>query len=379
MIMDEYTRSSLAASRRRSRARARMRAFAIGVLALSGVVVAPALAQESLDGSAVERAGTTAASAVAAAHPMRMPLPGPEPAEPGSGITLPGGSTTSPTPTSPPPTEPPPEPEGIIVQGRSFPSAATTGVPDGVTLSPYTGPCTIQTDDVVIDAKIIDCDMRVLAQGLVITDSIINGRIYSDDAGSFNGSFSMTDSEVRMPPSTGTGVGDVNFVLTRVEVTGGSRSVNCGACTVQDSYLHGQYTDLRGIDHESAIRMGAGSSILRNTITCDAQPVPPDAGCSAALTGYGDFGVVERNTIDGNLIDGGPAGSMGYCAYGGSTPGKPFSEGVNNIRFTNNIFVRGPSGQCGIWGPIVAFDSAAPGNVWRNNIWDDGTPVPPEN
>lgn len=258
----------------------------------------------------------------------------------------------------------------------SFPSAATTGVPEGVTLTRYTGTCEIWMPDVVIDAKIINCDnMRVLAPGLAITNSIINGRIYNDD----NGSFSMTDSEVRAPLSTGTGVGHSNFVLTRVEVTGGSRSVNCGACTVQDSYLHGQYTDLRGIDHESAIRMGADSNILRNTITCDAQPVPPDAGCSAALTGYGDFGVVERNTIDGNLIDGGPAGSVGFCAYGGSTPGKPFSEGVNNIRFTNNVFMRGPSGRCGFWGPIIAFDSAAPGNVWSNNTWDDGTPVPPAN
>ncbi len=52
---------------------------------------------------------------------------------------------------------------------------------------------------------------------------------------------------------------------------------------------------------------------------------------------------------------------------------------MNNIRFTNNIFMRGPSGKCGIWGPITSFDSTAPGNVWTNNLWDDGTPVPPAN
>ncbi|WP_405218125.1 hypothetical protein [Agrococcus sp. Ld7] len=318
------------------------------------------------------------------------PAPEPTPTPP------PPSATPTPTPTEPPPTEPTPsepsepdpgpsapaepsDPGGIVVQGRSFPSAATTGVPDGTVLSPYTGPCTIQTNDVVIDGAIIDCDLRVLAQNLQITNSIINGHIYSD-SDFFNGSFSMSDSEVRMPQSAGTGVGDVNFTLTRVEVTGGSRSVNCAAdCTVQDSYLHGQYTDYRGIDHESAIRMGANSTIRHNTITCDAAPVPPDAGCSAALTGYGDFGVVQNNSIDDNLIDGGPDGSMGYCAYGGSTPGKPYSEGVNNIRFTNNIFMRGPNGNCGIWGPITSFDSAAPGNVWTNNIWDDGAPVAPAN
>jgi hypothetical protein len=218
-----------------------------------------------------------------------------------------------------------------------------------------------------------------LSQNVKITRSIINGTIYSDPD-YFNGSFSLTDSEVKMPQSTGTGIGDVNFVVTRVEVTGGSRSINCAAnCTVQDSFLHGQYTDQRGIDHESAVRMGANSIIRNNYITCDATPVPPDAGCSAALTGYGDFAIVQKNTIDNNLIDGGPYGSMGYCAYGGSTTGKPFSAGVNNIRFTNNIFRRGPNGKCGIWGPITSFDSNAPGNVWSNNLWDDGKTVPPAN
>jgi uncharacterized protein DUF4082 len=277
---------------------------------------------------------------------------------------------------------PPPAPTssgGFVVLGRSFPNSGTTGVPQGTTPTTYTGPCTIQTNNVVIDAKIINCDMRILAQGITITRSIINGTIYSDPD-YFNGSFTLTDSEVRMPQSTGTGIGDVNFVVTRVEVTGGSRSINCAAnCTVQDSYLHGQYTDRRGIDHESAVRMGSNSVIRHNYITCDATPVPPDSGCSAALTGYGDFAIVQKNTIDNNLIDGGPYGSMGYCAYGGSTKGKPYSVGVNNIKFTNNVFMRGPGGKCGIWGPITSFDSNAPGNVWTNNLWGDGKTVPPAN
>lgn len=264
---------------------------------------------------------------------------------------------------------------GTVILGRSFPNAATTGVPSGTALTPYTGPCTIQANDVVIDAKIINCDMRVMAQNLKITRSVLNGPIYSDPD-YMNGSFTMTDSEVRMPQSTGTGVGEANFTLTRVEVTGGSRSINCAVdCTVQDSYVHGQFTDLRGIDHESGIRMGSGSTLRHNYITCDATPVEPDAGCSSGLTGYGDFGIVQKNTIDNNVLDGGPFGSMSYCMYGGSTQGKPYSAGVNNIKVTNNIFPRGASGRCGIYGPVTSFDSAAPGNVWSNNLWDDGKAV----
>jgi hypothetical protein len=187
-----------------------------------------------------------------------------------------------------------------------------------------------------------------------------------------------------MPPTSMTGIGDANFVVTRVEVTGGSRSINCYLnCSVQNSYVHGQYTDLRGIDHESGIRMGSGSVLRNNTIGCTAETVPPDAGCSAAITGYGDFAIVQKNSIDGNLI---LAGSGGYCAYGGSTAGKPYSAGVNNIKFTNNVWQRGTDmgagGRgyvCGYWGPITSFDSNAPGNVWNNNLYDDGKPVPPAN
>ena len=299
--------------------------------------------------------------------------PAPPPPPPPPTRTPTATPTPTPTPTvTPTPTQPA---GGTVVLGRSFPNASTTGVPAGTALTAYTGSCTIQTNDVKIDGKIINCDMRILAQRITITNSVLNGTIYSDPD-YFDGSFTMTDSEVRMPLRTGTGVGETNFTLTRVEVTGGSRSVNCASnCTVQDSFLHGQYTDLRGIDHESAIRMGSDSKILRNHITCDSTPVPPDAGCSAALTGYGDFAIVQRNTIQGNLIDGGPFGSMGYCAYGGSTTGKPFSAGVNNIQFKDNIFRRGPNGKCGIWGPITSFDSRAPGNVWTNNLWDDGATV----
>lgn len=377
IIKDPDHRS--AATRRDRRLRARGRAIAIGVLALSGMIIAPVSAQ-AFD-HAAPGAGSTVAMADAPSHGWWwwIPSPTPVPSEPAP----PEPAPPAPAPPAPAPPEPaPPEPEdpdGIVVLGRSFPSSATTGVPDGTALTPYTGPCTIREDDVVIDAKIVDCGVLVLGQNVRITNSIINGYV-SSDPNFFNGSFSITDSEVRMPQATATGVGDVNFVMTRVEVTGGSRSVYCASdCTIQDSYLHGQYTDRRGIDHESGIRMAANTTIRHNTITCDATPVLPDAGCSGAVTGYGDFGIVQNNTIDNNLIDGGPQGSMGFCAYGGSTTGKPFSAGVNNIRFTDNIFMRGPGGRCGIWGPIVSFDSDAPGNVWTNNLWDDGTPVPPAN
>lgn len=298
-------------------------------------------------------------------------------------------TTTDPTTTaSTPPTTTttPPPSGGTVVLGRSFPNADTTGVPAGTVLTPYTGPCLIDTPDVVIDSKTVsNCDeIRVFARGLIIRNSVINGHIYVDYNANV-GSFTITDSEVHASPDwPDTGIGDAFFTATRVEVTGGSRSINCYAqCTVQDSYVHGQMSDPSGSNHESGIRVNTNSHLIHNTITCDAPNFDPDAGCSAAITGYPDFDPVTGNVIQNNLID--ASTGAGYCAYGGSTGGKPYSGQTKNVTFADNIWRRGTrpgqdgSFQCGYWGPITSFDVNAPGNVWSNNLFDDGSIVQPAN
>lgn len=278
----------------------------------------------------------------------------------------------TPAPTPQPEPAPTPAPTPTPAPSQGFPTAATTGVPAGTALTPYTGSCTITAPGTVIDAKQVNCStLSIQAQNVVISRSVINGTVSNSERGT--SSFTITDSEVHSGNQVATGIGDARFTATRVEVTGGNRSVNCALdCAVVSSYVHGQFRDDSGRAHESGIRMGAGSVIRGNTIVCDAPDVAPDAGCSAALTGYGDFAVVQNNVIDGNLFG---AGSGGYCSYGGSTGGKPFSSGTRDIRFTNNVWQRGDSGKCGFYGPITSFDSNAPGNVWSNNTWDDGTPV----
>lgn len=267
-------------------------------------------------------------------------------------------------------------PTGESPVPANFPSADTTGVPQGTALSDYTGPCEITTPDTVIDSKRVDCwPLQITAPGVEISRSLIDGFVYASDVGT--GSFTITDSDVNMGDYPGTGIGDARFTATRVHVTGGKRSVSCFLdCTVEHSYVHGQFRDDTGYYHESGIRMGSNSVIRGNTIACDAPDVPPDGGCSGALTGYGDFAVVQNNTVDGNLFIG---GSGGFCTYGGSTLDKPFSAGTRDIRFTNNVWQRGTTGECGVWGPITSFDTAAPGNVWSNNRWEDGSPVEPAN
>ncbi|MDR7191212.1 hypothetical protein J2Y46_004074 [Microbacterium sp. BE35] len=304
--------------------------------------------------------------------PTTTPKPTPSPTPTATPTPTPTPPTTTPPTTTPPPSSS----GGTVVLGRSFPNANTTGVPAGTTLTKYTGPCTIQTAGYVIDGKQVDCSLRILAKDVVIKNSKINGTVYADYTQN-QGSFTITDSEVDAGDGPWTGIGDAWFTATRVEVTGGTRSINCYAnCTVRDSYVHGQLHDTTGVHHESGIRINTNSSLIGNTIACDAPDFPPDAGCSAAITGYPDFDPVQNNTVDGNLII---AGSGGYCSYGGSTAGKPYSGQTKNIKFTNNVYQKGSSGKCGFWGAITSFDRNAPGNVWTNNLYDDGTAVAPAN
>ncbi len=280
----------------------------------------------------------------------------------------PPASATSPPVTPPSTSTTSPGPVG------TWPGPDNTGVPKQVILSAYAGPMTITVANTSIDAKTITGDLVVRAANVRVTNSRINGSIATDE-NSTGYSFVIEDSEVYVGERQGTGVGAVNFTATRVNVHGGNRSMNCWkTCLIQDSWVHGQFTDRTGVAHESGIRMGADGIVRHNTIACDAPDVPPDAGCSAALTGYGDFAAVANMTIDGNLL---LASTGGFCAYGGSSAGKPFSSAAHDIRFTGNVFQRGGGGKCGYWGAITDFNPAMPGNVWARNTWDDGTVLNP--
>lgn len=263
-----------------------------------------------------------------------------------------------------------------------FPDASSTGVPTGTTLKPYKGPQVITKAGKVIDGKLVAGGLVIRAANVVIRNSRINGSV-STDEDSRRYSFSITDSEVHLGEVAGTGIGAVNFTVLRVEVTGGNRSMNCWKrCDVRDSYVHGQMTDETGSYHESGIRMGSYGKIVHNTISCDAPDVAPDAGCSAPLTGYGDFGPVRNMLIKRNFF---MPTTGGFCTYGGSSRRKPYSDQARNVRFIENTYGILPVAQrerpdrksCGYYGNGTDYDAKAEGNVARGNVNTDGEHVKP--
>ncbi len=263
-----------------------------------------------------------------------------------------------------------------------FPNADNTGVPAGVALTAYTGPSTITTPGTVIDGKQIRGGLSIQATGVKITRSSIVGNVSVAQ----RGSLTITDTDIDAGNQMGTGLEAYNYTAQRVHVVGGNRSMYCANnCTVKDSYVHGQYTDYNGVAHESGIRMEQNGTFVHNTILCDAKfvdggPGGQTAGCSGSLTGYGDFAPVQNNLIQNNFF---PAAteSGATCAYGGSSGGKPYSNGARDIRFIDNVFEKSPTSQngntCGHWFTVTDFNTSAPGNVWRNNTWASGGTVSP--
>jgi hypothetical protein len=327
--------------------------------------------------------------------------------EPESGTLAAGATTTSitgqsgsgavkfatagtPTPTASPGActsaiHTPGGPDGM---GGCWPGPNTTGYPHGlpgdprtpVSLTAYTGPCTITTAGTVIDSKTINCGIDVRAANVTIKNSKINGSIFIAAGQSF--SVSISDVEIDGGNNAGTDISEGGYTATRLDIHGGNRSGYCASnCSWTDSYVHGQFKDLSGTFHESGLRMEQNGTFQHNTISCDAPEVPPEGGCSADVSGYGDFATIQNNTFDKNLFVGG--NDLSYCVYAGSSPSKPYPN-ANHIVFSNNIWQRGtrPSERgtfvCGYYGPVSDFNSTAPGNVWTNNKWDDGTNVAPD-
>ncbi|RYB90723.1 DUF4082 domain-containing protein [Nocardioides glacieisoli] len=278
---------------------------------------------------------------------------------------------SAPTATPTPTTTPTPIPGG-------WPGPDNTGVPNGTTLSPYSGPLTVTTANTVIQNVVVNGTLEIAAPGVRIVNTRVNGHVDLRDPRTSGASFTITDSEIHVGATLTTGLLRGNFTATRIEVTGGMRSIYCEInCVVEDSWVHAQGGDPGGSTHFGGIRMGESTTLRHNTITCEAMR-GPGTGCSAGLTGYGDFGPIQNNLIERNIFLGGGGGGSTVCAYGGSSGddgSKPYGHLANNVRFVGNVFVRGASGTCGNIRAVSGFDPTRPGNLWSGNTWDDGTPV----
>lgn len=279
-------------------------------------------------------------------------------------------------------------------QGGCFPSTLTTGVPSGTSLTTYTTPCTISTNNTTLNARTINCSELVInADNVTITNSKVNGPVI------FNGDgLTVTDTEIDATPTPMTYIAGYSLdadsgtdvVFTRVNLHGGRSNWNCpNDCTFQDSYSWGvEIADTDYSSHMSALRFEQNSTFIHNSIACDKNPpnYPPmynpltddTGGCSANLTGYPDFAPIHDLTVTNNLFVENSGAAV--CMFGGNSGPKPYSsdpmQGVN-VHMVNNVFQIGSSGMCANYGFTTDFGTTKSGFIWTGNIKDDGSTLSP--
>jgi hypothetical protein len=234
-------------------------------------------------------------------------------------------------------------------------------VPPATSLTIYTGPCTI-TAPTTITAKIVNCGTLFIRAATTIERSKVNGQVLEDYVSS--ASVRVVDSEVDAGHIQGAAVSNTNVTVLRSNIHGGAASVQCGSnCTVQDSWLHGQYRPSGSDWHLDGFITNGGDNmtLTHNTLACDEMT----GGCTADGFLAADFAQVTNVRFERNLFV--ASTQVQYCTYGGSN-----RLGSRNISYVNNTFQRGTTGQCGRYGVAIYTEGA----VWTGNVWDDGQPLP---
>jgi hypothetical protein len=330
----------------------------------------------------VNRVGQPRPTAANGAEPSTTPEPGSEPAEGAQGF----GSASTSASVSKSASASASKTAGAVgaPAGGAWPGPGNTGVPRGTQLTAYTGPCTISKAGTVIDAKTVNCDLSIQAANVTIKRSKINGGVNldTDREGAGGWSYTLTDSEVdagvRQLPAVSYG----NMTIVRSNIYGGQTSVQCGekakTCVVTDSWLHGQRMPDNVEWHLGGFLSNGGTNvrIRHNRISCDPPENSVGGGCTGDLNLFGDFAKVSDVIADSNYFGANKANS--YCLYAGDTRSKPYPN-ADHIVISNNVWQFGANKKCGAYGPVAGFNPNGPGNVWKNNTWEDGTPVQPEN
>jgi hypothetical protein len=303
-------------------------------------------------------------------------------------------------------------PGGADPWGGCWPGPQNTGYPQGlpgdartpVRLTAYTGPTTINSCGTVIDGKIVTGDIILQAGNgthdpgtpcLTIRNSLVRGVIHTDEARF--GPLVVSDTEVDLDGGVGwwENVGRYNTFTYRVNSHGGEGVIKCADyCEAHDNWVHGMH--LGGSYHYNAfgsngMEAADGRFVIdHNWASCGDWSgrdgaATGDAGCSADIGFYGDFApirnvTIHRNFLAGMRIDPTVPGARdrqpGYCLNPGYYPGKPYPS-PTDVTVTENVFGRGSSGKCGVFGPTNSLNKAGSpaGNAWLGNRYEDGTVI----
>lgn len=208
----------------------------------------------------------------------------------------------------------------------AYPDASCTGVPANTSLAVINGDMTINTAGTIIDGKDIRGCVVVAAPSVVIRNSKIacsNSVVIGSFAGTYSGvGLLLQDVEISCNNTGGTGVGDTNITVRRVNIHSCENGFDLdGDVTIEDSFIHDLYnTPSTHTDGAQITDVGHNITIKHNTIY-------DNNGTSAIISPDVANGVVSNILIQDNLLAGGSYTL--YCQQSG--------PGIN-YRVINNHF-----------------------------------------
>jgi hypothetical protein len=271
--------------------------------------------------------------------PVPIPQPDPEP-------------ETDPDPDPVPPTSPP---------AAGFPNASNTGVPAGVTLTPYTGPSRISADGTVIDRKEITSCLSIAADNVKITRSRIRcGGPHGIRV--LGGSNGVVVEDTEIDGSGGTVTAAVccsRYVLRRVDIHGVIDGPRLGSDTVVErSWIH----DLKRVpgSHNDTLQILQGTNVVVRGNTLQAYRPATGDPMNAVLMVGALAGDLRNFVFEDNYVNGG-----NYTIYAGNG---------SKHQISNFVIRRNRFGRDFRYGVLSAL---SPTTVWEStNVWHDtGTPV----
>ena len=294
----------------------------------------------------------------------------------------------SPTPTPTPTPSPTPTPTSIP---DGPPSAADFPTPDSVgpatePTREWTGGCTVTTDGLVIEDVVVSCPGGLVmgnvngdgapdrsVQGVVIRDSVVNGGVFTAEAGPDDAAgndddhpqiFSVESSRILCAPEQDScrAVGLAHYAV-RDSYLRGSHSGGWAhnKVVIEDSYI----TTTGTSTHQSGLRMLKNSTLRGTTVYCAPAGSGTDGGCSADGVFYREFGVPGNLTIEGNYFRRTSGQGQWFATRFVDCQ---LVDVCTGIRMTGNLFDRGQGTDGG------EFPDDA-GDVWSDNWWVDGEPA----
>jgi hypothetical protein len=276
-------------------------------------------------------------------------------------------------------------------ENPDFPTLSSVGPASDPTIE-YTGDCNFDAsdDNLVIDARIVDCEVDGLrfAAGdytVTFTNSIIYGQMFTfqytpGDTGADtfpkDPIFVVEDSDIIQTETTNgqdRAVCCSHFIVERSYLQGThSVAASHNNATIRDSYLTTDGTST----HQSGLRFLKNSTVEGNTVICKpAYTDPDDGGCSAAAVFYsedltGASAAAFNLDIIGNYFKRGEIGGVEAGPYN-ATRFINCEARVDcvDIHFENNMVDLG-------WGiDADEFPLSYGGNTFTGNYWEDDEPA----